>query len=299
MVPAIHSVMTKEPREKAESFNHPDVTDIFVTMKKSQLKMAFMHGLTPEVRKHLVNHNANKLPIEQVLDIGQQREIAERVATKDLKTALPPAILAVEVKKEPEEPSKMDKLIAEVAALNNIMKKSESQKEAKKENQHSIYSLSTYECHVMTAQANAEHQLRINAPHERVLSAKYIWDHLRANALAWANRHKREFGAGFREAFIIRMAVNAEASLKLSQDSKARPEYRQQRRVELLQHDLDPARAQQVADARAALELAQQALEELEAQPCQVVRAEDLLEEEAVAVPADDEEDDGGDVDIQ
>lgn len=162
------------------------------------------------------------------------------------------------------------------------------------------YRLSTYECHVMTAQANAEHQLRINAPHERVLSAKYIWDHLRANALAWANRHKREFGAGFREAFIVRMALNAEAGLKLSRDSKARPEYRQRRRVELLQHDLDHARAQRVADARAALEAAQQALDELEAQPRQIVRAEDLPQEGAVADPADEEEDeDDGAIDQQ
>lgn len=120
--------------------------------------------------------------------------------------------------------------------------------------------LQFFERHILQAQVETNFQLIIGAPHERVLSARYVLDHLRETTIAWAEQRHRTFGAGHLAAFLTRMeAVKAEAN-RITRESRERPEYLKQRELEQRQHALDHARAQEKADAMMALERAQEAL---------------------------------------
>lgn len=145
-----------------------------------------------------------------------------------------------------------------------------------------------YEKLVMAAQLEAQWHLRVGAPQERILSAKHIWDQVRLAAMAWAEAHCQNFGAGVMDAFTARMNTAISASKRLARQSRRRPEYQQQRRLEIRQHQLDTARANEVAAAMLNVERAQQMLAELRERPRPVAR----LEEEEAPEPEEADRDD-------
>lgn len=158
--------------------------------------------------------------------------------------------------------------------------------------------LHMYEKHVLQAEVEARWHLRMDVPHERVLSAKHIWDQIRIGAVAWAEEHRASIGAEHMAAFLARMREADKASKRLARQSRDRPAYRERRQLEIRQHELDTARATAVAAAMEEVERAQRALAEVQARPREMAGQEaaapdpDPASEEADSDPDSDEGED-------
>lgn len=153
--------------------------------------------------------------------------------------------------------------------------------------------LQLLERHILAAQVEARLQLRLDAPHERILSNQYVWNLLREVAVTWADQHRRTFGGNYLEEFMQRMDQEYEAILQLGRDSRRRPEY--VRQLERRQHRLDQDRAQALADAMLKVERAQQALAELQERPRKMARADSEPREVGEPEEVHPEGDDGDD----
>lgn len=84
------------------------------------------------------------------------------------------------------------------------------------------WTLFYFERHVRMAQEEAIMQLRMDAPHKRVLSYRYVWNWARKNAITWALEQRHTLDAGHLEAFLSRMEESRKASNRLARESRRR-----------------------------------------------------------------------------
>lgn len=135
---------------------------------------------------------------------------------------------------------------------------------AAKTREEAVARLQAMENTIMHTLTDLEGSLRIDAPHPRVLSIKYVLDLWISIALEWAKHHKKELGSTQVAALKTRLAGVGRQGRRVAAESRTRPEYQQQRRREIRRYAAEQAHLEERIAAQEAVARAQAALDALD-----------------------------------